>query len=934
MMDPNDWQRVKTVFHAAVELKPQRRAGYVAKTCGDDPVIRAEVESLLEAHTDGESFIDPPDFKSVSHFVRESKSEAMVGQRVGPYELVRLIGSGGMANVYLAHRVDGQFTRQVAVKLIKQGMDTDELLRRFQRERQTLAGLDHPNIAKLIDGGATEEGRPYLIMEYVEGVPIDQYCDRKSLSIADRLTLFRTVCAAVHYAHQNLVVHRDLKPANILVAYGGVPKLLDFGIAKLLDPDADLTMSVSGPAAIRLMTPDYASPEQVMRERISTATDVYSLGIILYELLTGHRPYRLNGHSQRRLEAVICEEEPQKPSTAVTLVEEIPTKDDTGSSTVTPETVSATRGGPPESIRRRLAGDLDNVVLKAIRKEPHRRYASAQQLSDDIRRHLTGLPVMARKDTAGYRAGKFIKRNKVGAAAAVLVVLSLVIGLAGTVWQARLVTRERDLAQANLLRAQAAESQAGAEAERAKKEADTSAAVTQFLVELFKVSDPDESLGETITAREILDRGAERIESELQDQPHIRVELLDTIGKVYQNLGAYDRAAGFLQEALALSRRHLGDSLETATRLNDLAVLRQAQGDYPAAEALHQEAYAMWRKLLPEDHVDLAISLSNLGSLARDQGDFDKAERLLSQALEIRREAYGEEHERVVASLNNLSGVQYAKGDYAAAEQSLREVLRLSRKINGNVSTNVARFVSNLGLVLHMRGAYDAAEAYYQEAYTTRRTLLGPGHPDVANSLNNLGGLHMDKGDPVSAEPFFRQALEIYQAMNGDAHPSTANALNNLGLSLRRQQRFEDAQPLLQEALNQRRRVYPAGHPAISKSLLELGELFRQTGKLEEAEGMIRESLQIRLNSLPSGHWLIAEAKSVLGGCLASRGRFSEAEPFLVESYPVISAARGEHNSRTRDALDRIIHFYLAWGDPQKAATWQARLDDPPSEHK
>ena len=414
-MDPDRWQRTKELFGSALAREPADRSAFLAQVCGGDETLRQEVESLLAAH------------EEAGTTAGSSAKDSLSGRRIGPYQLMHRIGQGGMAMVYLATRADDQYRKCVAIKLILPGLHTDDLLRRFRNERQTLAALDHPNIVKLLDGGEAEDRSPYLVMDYVEGTPITDYCDAHRLSTTERLFLFRTVCSAISYAHQRLVIHRDLKPDNILVTTDGTPKLLDFGIAKLLNPEAAATLVVTRMGQ-RLMTPDYASPEQVRGEPLTNSTDVYSLGVVLYELLTGHRPYRFNAQSSLEIERAVCEEEPVKPSTAVTTIHERTTADGT-SIVVTPEAVSRTREGDPKKLASRLHGDLDAIMMMALRKEPQRRYSSVYEFSEDIRRHLEGLPVRARAGTLWYHASKFVRRHKEGVVA-VVVIMGLACALA------------------------------------------------------------------------------------------------------------------------------------------------------------------------------------------------------------------------------------------------------------------------------------------------------------------------------------------------------------------------------------------------------------------------------------------------------------------------------------------------------------------------
>ena len=522
-MTPERWHQIKGILDEALEQEEPERAGFIAAACQGDDELRREVESLAASEAEIGDFIETPVFR-----IRLDEVEPLaVGERIGAWRIVREIGWGGMGAVYLAERADQEFEQRVAIKLVRRGMDTDEIVRRFRSERQILAHLDHPNIAKLFDGGTTADGRPYFVMEYVEGRPIHDFCDERKLSVRERLELFRQVCAAVHFAHQNLIVHRDLKPGNILVTADGVPKLLDFGIAKLLDPTQEAFALTR--ADLRPMTPDYASPEQVRGEPITTASDVYSLGVLLYRLLTGQRPYRPTTDPQALAEA-ICKTEPVRPSSAIARAGEIPD--------------SETR-----ILRRQVAGDLDNIVLMAMRKEPQRRYASVDQLSNDIERHLEGLPVVARKDTLGYRTRKFVGRHKLGVTLAAATLL-MIVGFSITVtlfWQ---------------------------RAERARERAQ---AVSGFLGDLFSASDPKRSRGEPITVLEILDQGSRKMDRSSKVEPEVRADLMSTMGLAYLSLGQWDQAKRLFEVALDLHRRTLRqDDPQVVDDLQNLAfVLRQ-----------------------------------------------------------------------------------------------------------------------------------------------------------------------------------------------------------------------------------------------------------------------------------------------------------------------------------------------------------------------
>lgn len=536
------WERIQALFENASALARDQRAAWLAEQCGQDGALRDQVLALLEASAQSESCLERRVENAIAGALADI-GDVAPGTLIGRYRIRRLLGRGGMGAVYLAERADQQFDQQVALKLIGRDMPGGSLARRFRAERQILAHLNHLNIARLLDGGASDDGVPYIAMEYIEGTRIDLYCRQQRLDLRQRLQLFQQVCEAVQYAHQNLIVHRDIKPSNILVAADGTPKLLDFGIAKLIDPQQ--TGSTDGLTRIyeRVLTPEHASPEQVRGEPVGTVSDVYSLGVLLYELLTGVRPFALLGRTLEQIEEVICKLQPSKPSAAATC------KD------------------APRGLARALAGDLDNIVLRAMHKEPQRRYASAAALSDDIQRYLDDRPVQARPDAWTYRATKFLRRNLVAASLAVAV--TLVIAVVVSFYTVQL-TAQRD---------------------RAATEAAKSAQVAQFLTDIFRVADPAQAQGRQITALELLERGAQDIERRLADQPLVRADLLFAIALSYENLSAYDRAGPLLEESLAIkSAARLEETREYVEMLYELANLRRLEGRSSEAERHFQRA--------------------------------------------------------------------------------------------------------------------------------------------------------------------------------------------------------------------------------------------------------------------------------------------------------------------------------------------------------
>ncbi|MEM7354640.1 MAG: serine/threonine-protein kinase, partial [Acidobacteriota bacterium] len=620
LMDAESWRRVEELFHDALEQPAAERRAWLEAACADAPELQQEVESLLAA---GEHTSRVEDAVRGGFELATQVLPGEVPERIGPYRVIREVGRGGTGVVYLAER-DGEVRQRVAVKVIKRGMDTDEILDRLRRERQILADLEHPNIARLIDGGSTEDGRPYFAMEMVEGETLDAYCDRRQLSIGDRLRLFLGVCSAVQHAHQNLIIHRDLKPSNILITETGEPKLLDFGIAKLLAP-TEHTRTATG---VYLLTPEYASPEQFRGEPLTTATDVYSLGVVLYRLLSGRPPYRLTGRSHRELEHLVDTADAPRPSAVVA---------EPWEGGPSAEAVAEQRQSKPTTLRRRLRGDLDNIVLTAMRKEPERRYPTVDQLADDLRRHLELRPVKARPTSFGYRFGRTLRRYRAAAIAASLALVSLLGGLIATTHQARVAERHRRQAERQTVRAES---------------------VTDFLIELFRVVDPSEARGNEVRAREILDRGAARIE-QLEGQGEVQVQLLSMMGQVYQNLGLYQPSASLYARAVELGEATFGaGDPEVARGLTEHADVLVDLGDLDRAEAQIERALASQRRELGDRHPDIARSLDVLGIVRFSRGDVEGAGDLFDQAAEMRVELLGESDAATAESLNNLASVR------------------------------------------------------------------------------------------------------------------------------------------------------------------------------------------------------------------------------------------------------------------------------------
>ncbi|NOT02798.1 MAG: serine/threonine protein kinase [Phycisphaerales bacterium] len=926
MMTPQRWQQVKQIFQSALEQPPGERSGYLHSACGEDDALRDEVQSLIRSHEGDPSFIDEPAEQSVAVAASEHFATGIKGQRIGPYQLTDIIAAGGMGAVYAAVRADDAYQKRVAIKLIRPGANIHdpkkrrEILRRFRTERQALALLDHPNLAKLLDGGTTDDGLPYLVMDYIDGQPVDVHCDAQKLSITDRLRLFQHICDAVSYAHRNLVVHRDLKPNNILVTPDGHPKLLDFGIAKILgadDTDDSTNRTLTG---VQPMTPRYASPEQITGGAITTATDVYSLGVVLYELLTGHRPYGLDTVTDRDLAAVICERNPIEPSLVVTRTETILDAEGAARRSITPDDVSRCRAGHPDKLRRELAGDLDNIVLKALRKEPERRYASVEQFSDDIDRYLTGLPVSARKDTFTYRTAKFIRRNKLGVTATATIVIAFVLGIVGTASQARVAAHERDVANTNMVRAQDAEQQAAAEAEMANRVAD-------YLVNLFDIPDPlrlgepDAARGVQMTAGEMLRLGAERASAEFNDRPDIHAALLNAIGRVYRNLGACDDAIRVLSAALDAERRSASpDPSREADILFHLGAVHLDQGKPELAEPPLLESLAILEHLPESDAAALARGYAIRGDLRFARGDYEAAESDCRDAIDVLDETGEPDHPDAAHYRGRLARIVAERGRYDEALELARAAVEQLRRIHGDRHPNVADAMGELGrLLMSPGGDYDAARQLLHDAIDIHRDLLGPDHPAVATGLNKLAVWLIEQGHYADAIELLNEALAILNRAHEPDHPSILDCLNNLGYASKRVGNLAAAEQAYQNALDLRHETLGNDHPDVAESLNNVAAMRYIAGDYAAAARMIREAFDIRRNRLGDSHPDTIDTGYNLASVLVAAEEYDAAENVFVDLLRTVRLAYGDTHARVTSVMSKLAVVRRYRGDYEGA---------------
>jgi len=855
-LTPERWRQQRQLFEKALPLSSEERRELLERECPDDPELLLQLQRLLAAHEAPGNFLDDPILRlgeaedaqgsDGAGSGGEGGAETALPGPLGPYQPIRLLGQGGMGSVFLARRVDDSFEQLVAVKLLRPGLGTEDLLRRFRRERQILAHLEHPNIARLLDGGTTDEGQPYLVMEYVDGVPVDTFCDEHDLSIEERLRLLLPVCAAVQAAHRNLVVHRDLKPGNILVTSEGEAKLLDFGIAKLLRPETfPLTVLPTEPGFMP-MTPEYASPEQVRGVVITTASDVYSLGAVLYTVLTGAPAHDLATRSPADVVEAVCQVEPLRPSTALREVQ----------------------GAEGEKDARKLEGDLDHILLMALRKEAERRYPSVEALALDLEAYLEGLPVRARGDGFAYLAGKFLRRRRFEVASAAIALAGLgAFTVLLLVQQERLI-QERDLARS------------------------TSA----LLGDLFRLPDPARALGETVTARQILDRKADELDRDLEGPTVVRAALRETMGTTYVNLGLYEEGAMHLERALKLRREAGGEKdASVVTTLLKLTDVRNLQGRLAEAEGASREALDLSHRAERGGGELTARSLLRLARQLERAGSLEESETSFEEGLALARKANA--REVLAEGLDEYAALLHVRGRREEAVAAYGEALAVRKSLHGDLHPEIASTINNQALLVMEKDPRRALELL-EEALEMQIRLYGEeSHPMSALTQNNLGLVHAEIGNWEEAEKLYEQARETL----GD-EPSLSSRLpailNNLaGLRLV-QGDLEEALSLHQEALAQRRRIFGNRHRETAVSLNNLGDLHLMLGNGDEAKAYLLEAQEIMVESLGHHHPRTATVINNLGQVAQQEGDLEGARQYYEESFRILEGTLGTDHPR------------------------------------
>ncbi len=811
-MDSVRWLRASGHLDRILEMPPQAREASVAALWQQDPESAADVAALLDEHKrlTAEGFLDssPP---------IQPREPALDGVTIGAYTLVSRIGHGGMGTVWLAERSDGRFEGRAALKLLNAALVGRGGEERFRREGTILARLTHPQIARLIDAGVSNTGQPYLVLEHVEGRHIDRFCDEEQLGVEARIRLFLDVQAAVAHAHANLIVHRDLKPSNVLVTASGQVKLLDFSIAKLLQDDAQPAASLLTQEAGAAMTPRYAAPEQVAGGVITTATDVYSLGVLLYELLTGHHPSGPTPKTPSEFAKAVTELAPIRLTAAVT-----------GLAAEAAEAVASKRATTPDRLRRQLRGDLETILNKALKKNPDERYPSVMEFADDLRRYIDHQPIGARPDSVSYRAAKFARRHwrSLTAVSAATVLFLAVVGFSA----ARLAT-ERD---------------------RARLQAEKASRLSELLTRLLTGADPYRTPdAREPTVQSLLDIGAERAANELGNQPEVQAEMFTVIGRTYARMGLNAKALPLLEKALAIGRRTFrGDDVRIAQTLNDLGVLERVRGNAAAAEPLLVESLAMRRRLLGNEDKDVAVTLVELGRVLRDRGRSAESEAPFREALAIRTKVFGEEHQETATSKNDLGMLLWERGDLAAAETLLRENVATTERTLGAAHPNAGASKASLAQLLTAKGDPVSAEALLRQSLEVDRRVFGVTHVQYAYTLNNMAGAIEAQGRLAEAQATFEEALSIARTQLGDEHPRVATMMLNLSRVQIALGRGAATEPALRQVLRVREGILSEADWRIAQARSLLGASLMAQGRYAEAEPLMRSAAE-SLKNLP-----------------------------------------------------------------------------------
>ncbi|QQS35948.1 MAG: serine/threonine protein kinase [Ignavibacteriales bacterium] len=838
--------KVKELFEKVSEVPESEKESFVDKHSYGDNELKKEVLSLIDSSRHTKDFLEQP--LTIDKQNSESFTDPYIGKQIGSYLIEGEAGIGGMGVVYKGARNDKEFDQQVAIKILKHGITSDYLLKRFQIERQALANLQHEFIARLLDGGRTEEGLPYLVMEFIHGLPITEFCRTKELNITERLELFKKVCGAVQYAHQNLIVHRDIKPGNILVTDSGVPKLLDFGIAKLLDEDVNDHEGLTRTGMWHL-TPEYASPEQIKGTKITTASDIYSLGVLLYEILTGEQPYRITNSSPAAISKVITEENVLKPSEKVRRTTQS-FKDEKSRINF-------------EKISNQLKGDLDNIVLKAMHKDPEQRYASVKDFNDDISRYLKGLPVQARKDSITYRTSKFIARHKVGFSVFVIGNIFIIASIAAIIYQGNIAARERDRAQIELSKFEE---------------------VNNFLLEMLSSVDPGVE-SKDVKVYDLLEKATKDVDVNLKEYPEIQSAIKQTLGSTFIGLGDYEKAKKLLHESLESNKKLFGViSKESAKSSHQLGLCYDWIGDYKASDSFYNAGINIYEKVSDVPMKELADNLNDYGTFLSNLGDYDSAGVVYKRALDIYK----------------LHGIGEGK--------------------------KAAITINNMAVNLHHQKKIEEAEKFYRQAREILIDLYGPNKPEIASISNNLAFIYLDKKDYLSSEKSFIDAYNVKVATLGENHPSVGLAYVNLGMLYISMKDYPKSEAPLIQAVDLFKRINAPKDPILSLAYYWLGFSYLESNQLNKAEAELLKSLRIREEIFPENNFRTWSTKGELGVCYLKQKRYTEAEKNLLPSLDYFLNGKNKDQKKVTRYTEYSSLLYKELGNETKAKYFQTEL--------
>ena len=960
----------QTIFTEALEKEdPAERAAWLDQACAGNPILRQRVERLLQQHQRGGNFLEPPAANATEAYVSQSAADQRdclrlkegPGTVIGPYKLLQQLGEGGFGVVFMAEQ-HAPVRRKVALKVIKPGMDSAQIIARFEAERQALAMMDHVNIARVLDAGATESGRPYFVMELVHGVPITRYCDDNHLTPRERLELFVPVCNAIQHAHQKGIIHRDVKPSNVMITlYDGkpVPKVIDFGVAKAIEQRlTERTLFTQYGTMVGTL--EYMSPEQAEMSAlgVDTRSDIYALGVLLYELLTGNTPLthkRLKEAAYAEILRIIKEEEPPKPSTRLS---------DSGEALAS---ISAQRHMEPTKLTKLIRGELDWIVMKTLEKDRNRRYETANGFAADVLRYLNDEPVLACPPSAWYRFRKFARRHKVAVRAGATFAGLLLLGGAVSTWQAVRAT----LAEAD---ARTERDKAVAENVRANEEAAIALAVNDFLQnDLLAEAAPDRNArGKKVTVEELLGRAAARIAGKFEKQPRIEAAIRQTIGDTYRRLGDYPAALPHLERAADLRRLVLGeDHPATLDGANALALAYKVAGKLDLALSLNDRTLKRRTAVLGPDHPDTLTSANNLARTYQALGKLDLALPLLEQTLAKRTATLGPDHPDTLSSMVNLANAYRQDGQTDRALPLLEQTLARMKVALGPDHSDTLGTMASLAVAYYTAGKPDLALPLFEQTLEKQKAQIGPNHPNTLSSMVNLAHAYQDTGKLALALPLLEDALARLRMTLGSDHHATLNGMNTLATAYQKAGRLAESEPLYREAamgtrakltfahpntqtyqrnlagcyakLGQPEKAEPlwrelavfwkekagADSPQYAAELHPLGQSLLEQHKPAEAEPLLRECLMIRETKLPED-WQTCDTRSMLGGSLLGQKQYAEAEPLLLAGYEGLKQREAKipvnGKGRLAESLERLANLYEATGDKDKAAKWRNKL--------